>query len=554
MQYKYNYKIWLFLCITGLLAPAGAYSKTTDSDYTSPYYSDGTFFFAPSSSWLVGAAMHNNAKELLDAIRSSEKHGLNPSSYGLHSLAYAIDEYAIKREKLGIYDTEALQSQRKSLEHKLDTAFVRLARDLGRGVLVGKIVQEDLHRAAPKVDVKELISSLRTGKATVKQLLDDVTQQRPEYVALTTHMQTLLTERDSGAQRIKVQYVESAKFGDEHQAFRTLKHRLKQTGDLDQNKRINVVFDDDLKQALISVQERHGLKPNGLITEGVIVALNRSIDDDINEVAINLERWRWMPRDLGDRHIMVNIPAYELNLVNNNQTIAQMPVVVGSVENPTPIFSENASIVEVAPTWTVPASIANSELIPRERKNPGYLEREKMDFYKWDKGKLVKVDRSTVTRKEINTTPFPYVIRQRAGEHNALGMLKVLMPNKHAIYLHDTQSKNLFSKTDRAYSHGCIRLSDPFRLANLLLQLDGYSPTQTDKILASTDTHRVNLKNKTPTHLTYFTAWVDDKGRFHKRKDVYQHNERVRVALEFKNTLIANLDQRQQLLLSEFFY
>lgn len=554
MQYKNNYKIWLFLCITGILAPTSAYSNPAENDYTSPQHGGGTYYFAPSSSWFTGATMRNNAVELLDAIRSSEKHGLNPASYGLNSLAYAIDEYAIKREKLGIYENGALQSQRESLERKLDTAFVRLARDLGRGVLVGRIVQEDLYREAPKVDVKELISSLRTGKATVRQLLDEVTQQSPEYVALTRHMQKLLTERDGGTQRIKVQYVRSAEFGDEHLAFRNLKRRLKQTGDLDQNKRINVVFDDDLKQALMSVQERHGLKPTGQITEATIVALNRSIDDDINQVAINLERWRWMPRDLGVRHIMVNIPAYELNLVNNNQTIAQMPVVVGSVENPTPIFSEDASIVEVAPTWTVPASITNNELIPRERKNPGYLEREKMDFYKWRKGKLVKVDRSTVTSKDINTTPFPYVIRQRAGEHNALGMLKVLMPNKHAIYLHDTQSKNLFNKTDRAYSHGCIRLSDPFRLANLLLQLDGYSPTQTDKILASTDTYRVNLKNKTPTHLTYFTAWVDDKGRLNKRKDVYQHNERVRVALEFKNTLIANLDKRQRMLISEFFY
>ena len=554
MQHKNNYKTLIFLCFTGIIAPTNVYSNPTASEYESPLHGDGAYFYAPSSSWFAGAGMHNNTAELLDAIKTSEKHALNPATYGLNSLAYAIDEYAIKREKLSTSDSEALDSLRESLEHKLDTAFVRLARDLGRGVLVGRIVQPDLHRAAPKVDVAELLDSLRTGKATVKQLLDDVTQQSPEYVALTKHMHKLLIQRDSGVQRIQVRYVRSAKFGDEHLAFRNLKRRLKQTGDLDQDKRDNVVFDEDLKQALISVQERHGLAPTGEITEDTIVALNRSIDDDIEQVAINLERWRWMPRDLGDRHIMVNIPSYDLNLVNNKQTIVRMPVVVGSVEHQTPIFSEDASIVEVAPTWTVPASITNNELIPLERKNPGYFEREKMDFFKWSKGKLVKVDRAKVTQKDFTTTPFPYVVRQRAGKHNALGMLKILMPNKHAIYLHDTQSKKLFSKTDRAYSHGCIRLSDPFLLASMILQLDGYSPTETDKILASEETYRVNLKHKTPTHLAYFTAWVDDEGRLNKRKDVYEHNEKVRVALEFKNTLIANLDKRQRWLLSEYIF
>jgi len=154
MQYKNNYKIWLFLCITGILAPTSAYSNPAENDYTSLQHGGGTYYFAPSSSWFTGATMRNNAVELLDAIRSSEKHGLNPASYGLNSLAYAIDEYAIKREKLGIYENGALQSQRESLERKLDTAFVRLARDLGRGVLVGRIVQEDLYREAPPVKLR----------------------------------------------------------------------------------------------------------------------------------------------------------------------------------------------------------------------------------------------------------------------------------------------------------------------------------------------------------------------------------------------------------------
>ncbi len=554
MQYKFSYKIPVFLCFLGIFAPAGATTDPLDTIYASPHHGDNVRIKLPSSSWFTETGMHNNAIELLDAIKSSEIHGLNPESYGLHSLTYAIDEYAIKSENLRVLDSEQLASQRQALERKLDKAFVRLAQDLGRGVLIAEIVQKDLDRPAPKVNVSKLVNSLRTSKATVKQMLDKLTQKDPAYVALTKHMEKLLARRDSGYQRQKVRFIKSAKFGDEHLAFRDLKKRLKQTGDLAQNKRLNVVFDDDLKEALISVQNRHGLTPNGELTENTIVALNRSIDDDIQEVAINLERWRWMPRDLGERHIMVNIPAYELTLVNNEQTIVRMPVVVGSVKHQTPIFSKGTRFVEVAPTWTVPASITNNELIPRERRDPGYLEREEMDFFKWSNGRLRKVDRSIVTAKDFRTKPFPYVIRQRAGEKNALGMVKILMPNKHAIYLHDTQAKSLFSKTDRAYSHGCIRLSDPFRLANLLLQLDGHSPLATERILSSEETKRVKLNYRTPTHLAYFTAWIDENGRLNQRKDVYEHNERVRVALDFKNTLIASLDSRQSWLMSEYIF
>jgi len=266
---------------------------------------------------------------------------------------------------------------------------------------------------------------------------------------------------------------------------------------------------------------------------------------------MNLERWRWMPRDLGDRHIMVNVPSYNLTMMNGDQRIADMAVVVGSKRHNTPIFSQGAEFVEVAPTWTVPASITNNEILPIERKKPGYIDSERMDYFKWVGGKLVKVPRSQITPEDFHKRPFPYVLRQRAGKENALGGIKILMPNKHAVYMHDTQAKSLFAKTDRAYSHGCIRLSDPFRLGSLLLQLDGKTPEQTQSFLDKKKTTRVRLKQKTPTHISYLTAWVDDDGKLNTRKDIYKNNKPLISALHAKNTLLSTLKSRSTAILAE---
>jgi len=377
-------------------------------------------------------------------------------------------------------------------------------------VLNAQETQKNLHRAAPEVDTDALLARLHSGESTVHELLKELTPTSAYYQNLVNHMTFLLEERDSGTTRTRVSFAEGVTVGTEHQLIINLRSRLVETGDLDPNARISDYFGDDVAEALKAVQNRHGITANGELTESTVVALNASIDDDIEQVAMNLERWRWMPRELGERHIMVNIPSYNLKMKNNDQTIVDMAVVVGSKKHNTPVFSQGAQFVEVAPTWTVPASIANNELIPIERRRPGYLKAERMDFFQWQGTKLVSVPRSQVTEADFYKKPFPYVLRQRAGEGNALGRIKILMPNKFAVYMHDTQAKKLFDKTDRAYSHGCIRLSDPFRLGSLLLQIDGKSEEETAQILDKKTTTRVKLKTKTPTHISYITAQKTD--------------------------------------------
>ena len=497
-----------------------------------------------NSAWVTFAGLHHNADALINAIATADSHGLNIDRYQLRSLEKELESYVDNSEQSRAYNAKPNTQQRNRLEKSLDQAFTRFSRDLGRGVLDAQDTQRNLHRAAPIVDTDALLTRLHSGESTVRELLTELTPSTPYYQKLVNHMKVLLEERDSGVRRTKVRYFDGVTIDTEHPMMVNLRFRLMETGDLDPNSSVSTYFDHEVSDALKQVQERHGIAASGELTESTVAALNASVDDDIEQVAMNLERWRWMPRELGERHIMVNVPSYNLTMMNGDQRIVDMAVVVGSKRHNTPIFSQGAQFIEVAPTWTVPASITNNELIPKERRRPGYLKGERMDFFRWEGNRLKRVPRSQVTAADFQRKPFPYVIRQRAGAGNALGNIKILMPNRFAVYMHDTQAKKLFDKTDRAFSHGCIRLSDPFRLGSLLLQLDGKTEEQTQKILDKKTTTRVQLNTKTPTHITYFTAWVDDEGKLHTRKDVYKHDKKLLSGLYANNTLLSALKSR----------
>lgn len=541
------------LCIATIMmvAPATAYTNLNNNENSLGTTLNSAEATAPVGAWVTTRGLHPNTDTLITAISDASKHGLNPDYYQLSSLEQDLEKFVEKSEHLGEYITDDSASARKSLEKRLYKAFSLYVTDLGRGALDAQKTQRNLYREAPKVDTAALKERLDSGESTVRELLNEVTPSSPYYKNLVKHMEVLLKERDSGKIRTRVTHHKDLKLGDTHSAVIDLRSRLKETGDLDSESQLSTYFGNDIEQALIAVQTRHGLTPTGEFTEATVAVLNDTVDDDITEVAMNLERWRWMPRELGDRHILINIPSYNLTMMNGDQSIVDMAVVVGSKKHKTPVFSKGAQYVEVAPTWTVPASITNNELIPIERKRPGYLESERMDFFSWSNGKLIPVPRSQVTAADFQKKVFPYVLRQRAGDDNALGKIKILMPNKYAIYMHDTQAKSLFAKTDRAYSHGCIRLSDPFRLGSLLLQLDGNSPETTQELLAKEKTTRVKLNDKTPTHIAYFTAWIGDDGKLQKRKDVYQYNKSLISGLKADNTLLSTLKSRPISVLAE---
>lgn len=498
--------------------------------------------------WLTDEGLSINAQQLIRSIQNAAIHGLDPDSYGLAEILRTVDTLSgldrsgpqPGQQQRTVHLPGSL-SLRDVLTRQMDQAFTSLSLHLGQGVVDARATQRSLFRDAPVINAQELLESVRSGQHSALEALTSVTPTHADYRRLTGRMRNLLTERASGTQRPAIAHHTNASSMLSHADVYAVKSRLVDTGDLTLKGAVTPYFDEELTSALKSFQVRHGLNASGRLDLRTRKVLNLSIEEEIQAIALSLERWRWMPRNLGKKHIFINIPDYRVVVRDADKTLMNMTAVVGSVDHQTPTFSRDMSYMEFNPTWTVPASIANRELVPRERRRPGYLVSRQFDFLKRVGKQLVVVPPEEITAAELNTEPFPYVLRQRGGPINALGRMKFMMPNPYAIYLHDTQAKKHFTLNDRAYSHGCIRLSDPDALAILLMRGDGYSQNTINKTLKGGETKRVRLRTPVPTHLTYMTTWVDESGELQRRSDIYRHDEALTKALREAGTLLSLL-------------
>jgi murein L,D-transpeptidase YcbB/YkuD len=267
-----------------------------------------------------------------------------------------------------------------------------------------------------------------------------------------------------------------------------------------------VVFDRDLRDALRNFQRRHAIDDDGVIGTATLRELNQTIDERIGEIALNLDRWRWLPRELGDFFILVNIAGFELEVIENDRAIEAMNVVVGKPGWSTPVFSDTVKHVVVNPYWTPPKSIIEEEILPAVERDPTYLERN--NFERTSDGGF----------------------RQRPGPRNALGDYKFLFPNSYDIYLHDTPADHLFSRARRDFSHGCIRLERPADLARLLVsKASAHSAASLEAMVGTRREKWIPLKRTIPIYIVYFTAWVQEDGTLRFHHDVYGHDEELEL-------------------------
>lgn len=338
-----------------------------------------------------------------------------------------------------------------------------------------------------------------------------------------------------------------------------LRQRLKQSGDytvsLDPGSN---QFDNWVVDSLKTFQTRHGLKADGLLGKKTLEELNTPIEKRIQQIEINLDRWRWLPKDLGQNYIIVNTAGFEMEVVQNGYKTLDMNVVVGKPEHKTPIFSKNMQYLSFNPLWHVPKSITRKNLLPRELANPGYLKKRKFVAVSLADNKTRQLD--SFSRHELEPSTFipQYRLMQLPGSDNALGRVKFMLPNQYAIYLHDTIAKNLFQRTTRAYSHGCIRVEDPVKLAKALLINEGHSEYDVEERFNTDRTTSARLHNPLPVHMTYQTAWVDKYNRLNFRNDIYGHDshairnyQRQRPSLAEKEQEL--LVQQEGLVITEFF-
>ena len=288
------------------------------------------------------------------------------------------------------------------------------------------------------------------------------------------------------------------------------------------------VYDDAVVEAAKTFQKDHGLRPDGIIGPNTLAVLNRGLGGDPEtDILVNMERWRWMPRELGKTYVFVNIPAYTVTIRRDGTTAYEGRVIVGKPGNPTPVFSDEIEHLVVNPYWNVPYSIASKEMLSSIQKNPeGYF--SKRGYEAVYKGKVV-------SPSSINWSPAALRnvrIRQKPGNSNALGHIKFMFPNQHAVYLHDTPSRNLFSRPVRAFSHGCVRVDQPLDFADALLAEEAHWNASKIKKMIGGSERYLTLERHIPVHLAYFTEWVDADGTLVHYSDVYGQDRRLAKLLE----------------------
>lgn len=305
-------------------------------------------------------------------------------------------------------------------------------------------------------------------------------------------------------------------------SFSKIKRYLTLTGDFKGNDQ-TPVFTDALSQALKIFQHRMGITETGTINQKTISELNKPIEFRIKQLMVNMERLRWIPIQLEKQYILVNIPAFTLHVFEAGKPIWSTKVVVGKAARKTSIFRGNLSQVILNPYWGVPTSIVRNEMLPRLKKNPNYLTNNNMEVFSGS----TRIDPSQVNWASYKGN-VPFDIRQKPGKSNALGKMKFMFPNNYHIYLHDTPSKGLFGETNRAFSHGCIRVENPRWLAYYLSQNNkAWSKERIDQILETDTQIGIRIIPTVPVYIVYFTAWVDDNELLHFRNDVYHLDSKL---------------------------
>jgi murein L,D-transpeptidase YcbB/YkuD len=370
----------------------------------------------------------------------------------------------------------------------------------------GYVKRKEMERFIPfkKQDVISLVDSLLNKKHKDDKYFSDVNQS---YKDLSAELKKYIDIEKAGGWPPIRRSIKKIKKGHRSSDVITLKKFLHTTGDLEKVD-TSAVFDTALVHAVKNFQSRFGFTSNGIISSAVLKEMNIPVTERIKQILINMNRMRWMPQEPDGQLIIVNIPEFILHVYNGKSKVFDMRVVVGKDGHNTTLFSDKLTTIVFSPYWNVPVSIVKKEIIPSMSKDKNYLEKNDMEI-----------------TGQLNGSP---VVRQKPGDKNSLGKIKFLFPNSFNIYFHDTPAKSLFNNDVRAFSHGCIRLSEPEKLANYLLKdASKWTPQKINEAMNSGNEKFVNLKNPIPVFITYYTAWVDENGHLNFRNDIYGHDKDI---------------------------
>jgi L,D-transpeptidase YcbB len=459
------------------------------------FYNARNYQFA----WFYSGGLTEQARLFWNQLDYATNHG---GDTALHDKALQK-----KMDRLIAEDTLIIGNNGRSYVETELTLTAQFIRYLFSSYEKGYVKRKEQERFIPikKTDAIYLADSLISKKHKDNKYYEDV---NPSYGSLKKQLAVYYEISKNGGWPIIDPAKKQLKKGQSGQQIKAIKLQLRATDGLPATDSSDM-FTDTLETAIMSFQQRHGYKPTGIINSDLIKLMNVPVEERVKQILINMDRMRWVASQPEDGYLItVNIPEFVLHVTQGKNKLFDMDVVVGKEGHSTMMFNGDLNQVVFSPYWNVPPSIVRKEILPSIDKNPDYLAKKNME----------------ITGEEDGLP----VVRQLPGDDNALGKVKFLFPNSFNIYFHDTPEKSLFAKDRRAYSHGCIRLSDPVKLANWLLQDNpSWTPDKIDDAMNSGKEKYVRLKNPVPVIVTYYTAWVDEHGRLNFRDDIYGHDAAV---------------------------
>ncbi len=454
---------------------------------------------------------------LMEEIQKLKDDGLNPDDYWFSSIDVLLNE-----QQQGHLDI----SSSVELDLLLSEAFFRAYYNLRIGKVDPEALDKNFNFAKPlnRQNIQpKLIALLEDGK--VEQILKQARPAHKRYDSLKNVLARYREYQNAGGW-VTIQSGKTLRLGDKNTRVAQVRTRLITTNDYMGATKDPELFDAELENAVKHFQERHELDSDGVIGTKTLAEMNASVEQRIDQLRVNLERQRWYLDELQGEFIVADIAGFHVYWMKDGKLFWEAKAQVGKYYTQTPVFKDAIRYIDFNPTWTIPASIKRKSILPKLKKDPEYLNKRGFLLLTME-GK--EVDSTTIDWASLNH--IPYIVRQPAGPDNALGLVKFMFPNKHAVYLHDTNHKDYFSRTSRSFSAGCVRIDKPFDLAEkLLADQDGWNRGKIDAVIASGKTTRVNLKKPIKIIIGYSTALLRN-GDVYFREDIYNRDSKLLKAL-----------------------
>lgn len=477
--------------------------------------------------WLTDRDANHQLPVLVEALRGASDEGLCPDHYRLRTLESYLPLLTAS-SRLGQVLPQSWQPQ---LELLLTQAYFRYASALIGGQVDSSRVNPDWRLPAREADLGKLLEyALESNR--LEPVLRDLVPSHPDYLRLR---QALARYRDLTARGgwEPLAAGESLRPGAPDPRLGILRARLAAEGDYPEWSGTNEpeVYDPATVQALKRFQERHGLAVDGVLGLRTLAELNVTPHQRVRQIELAMERWRWLPKSLGERYLMVNIAGFQLQVVENDKVVLEMPVIVGTSYRKTPVFSARMTYLEFAPYWGVPPTILREDKLPKIKANPDFLSKHHFEIIPYGSRQEMPLNPAFIDWSRVTPRNFPGMLRMKPGAWNPLGKVKFMFPNPYSVYLHDTNERHLFDTNIRTFSSGCIRIQRPFDLALYLLQPQGWDAERVQAAMNLTRPKRTDLSQGLPVHILYWTAWVDQQDRVQFRRDLYQQDLDLEFAL-----------------------